>query len=138
MNELDQFVKHTLRAKYYIRYMDDFIILHPSKKALQQALQDIERFCSEKIHLQLHPKKTVIRKFHCRERFVGYDLAPFNRHLAKPTVKRFMRRIERAQRTKDVSAVRDTWQQFEAYAGFAHCEQLLRSISPFSNNRGDG
>ncbi len=34
LNELDYFVKHKLKAKYYIRYVDDFIILHPSKKQL--------------------------------------------------------------------------------------------------------
>src|SRR3989344_4564521 len=32
LNELDQFVKHKLKAKYYIRYVDDFLILHNSKE----------------------------------------------------------------------------------------------------------
>lgn len=32
LNELDQFVKHKLKAKYYIRYVDDFVILHNSKQ----------------------------------------------------------------------------------------------------------
>ena len=31
LNELDKFVKHKLKAKYYLRYVDDFVILHPSK-----------------------------------------------------------------------------------------------------------
>jgi len=34
LNELDYFVKHKLKAKYYIRYIDDFIILHNSKEQL--------------------------------------------------------------------------------------------------------
>ncbi len=35
LNELDYFVKHKLKAKYYIRYVDDFVILHPSKSQLK-------------------------------------------------------------------------------------------------------
>lgn len=118
--------------------MDDFIILHPSKAALRQALLDIEQFCDSRLYLQLHPKKTGIHKFHKRERFVGYDLALFNRHLAKPTVKRFMRRIETTRRTKSTQATQETWQQFQAYAEFAHAEQLLRSISPFGETARKG
>ena len=35
LNELDKFVKHKLKAKYYIRYVDDFVILHSSKEFLK-------------------------------------------------------------------------------------------------------
>jgi retron-type reverse transcriptase len=34
LNELDYFVKHKLRAKYYIRYVDDFVLLNSSKEQL--------------------------------------------------------------------------------------------------------
>ena len=35
MNEFDQFVKHKLKAKYYIRYADDFIVLLEDKAWLE-------------------------------------------------------------------------------------------------------
>ena len=35
LNKLDQFIKHKLRVKYYIRYVDDFVILHNSKQQLE-------------------------------------------------------------------------------------------------------
>lgn len=38
LNQLDYFVKHELKAKYYIRYVDDFVILHRSKKRLEYLL----------------------------------------------------------------------------------------------------
>ena len=41
LNELDYFIKHKLRAKYYIRYVDDFIILHNSKEKLENLDLDI-------------------------------------------------------------------------------------------------
>jgi len=34
MNEFDQFVKHRLKAKYYIRYADDFVIMSPNREWL--------------------------------------------------------------------------------------------------------
>ena len=44
LNELDQFVKHKLRVKYYIRYVDDFILFHKSKKQLEIWKENINLF----------------------------------------------------------------------------------------------
>jgi len=44
LNELDEFVKYDLKIKYYIRYMDDFIILHESKQHLNKLRKDIKFF----------------------------------------------------------------------------------------------
>ena len=60
LNELDYFVKHTLRAKYYIRYVDDFVILHNSKEKLENWKSEIERFLKDKLKLELHPQKSRI------------------------------------------------------------------------------
>jgi RNA-directed DNA polymerase len=44
MNEFDQFAKRQLKAKYYIRYADDFVILSESKKGLEEYVPLIARF----------------------------------------------------------------------------------------------
>ena len=62
LNELDQFVKHKLRAKYYIRYVDDFIILHSSRKILEEYKAKINEFLNVKLRLELHPDKCRIIK----------------------------------------------------------------------------
>ncbi len=36
LNELDRFVKHKLKAKYYIRYVDDFVVLHRDRAVLEK------------------------------------------------------------------------------------------------------
>ena len=36
LNELDQFVKHRLKAPYYIRYVDDLVVLSPSREGLER------------------------------------------------------------------------------------------------------
>ena len=60
LNELDQFVKHKLKTKYYIRYVDDFVILHSSKEQLENWKKEIEIFLNEKLKLELHPDKSKI------------------------------------------------------------------------------
>ena len=43
LNELDYFIKHKLKVKYYIRYVDDFVILHNSKEQLEKWKAEIEK-----------------------------------------------------------------------------------------------
>lgn len=126
LNELDQFVKHVLREPYYVRYMDDFIILHHDKRHLRQVLQRLEVFCSQSLALQLHPRKTNIHQFCEFERFVGYDLGPYLRRLSKPTLQRFERRTHRLVAIGRCEAATLSRQQFKAYASFAHTAGLFK------------
>ena len=60
LNELDHFIKEKLKIKYYIRYMDDGVLIHESKEYLSFCLSEIERII-EKYKLKLN-KKTKIYK----------------------------------------------------------------------------
>jgi retron-type reverse transcriptase len=53
LDALDQFVKHRLRAPRYLRYVDDFILVHESREQLQAWLVEIERFLRETLRLEL-------------------------------------------------------------------------------------
>lgn len=92
LNEVDQFAKHRLRIHYYIRYMDDIIILHSDKKYLGEVKNEIEQFLNDNLHLQLN-KKTVIRPCSMGVDFVGFRIWATHRLLKKQTVKRIKRRI---------------------------------------------
>ena len=61
MNEFDQFVKHKLKAKFYVRYADDFVIFSESRKWLELKIPAIKDFLSDKLMLELHPKKLFIK-----------------------------------------------------------------------------
>jgi retron-type reverse transcriptase len=61
MNVFDQFVKHKLKAEYYIRYSDDFVILSDNRKWLEDILIEIDRFLLERLKLSLHPNKVYIK-----------------------------------------------------------------------------
>lgn len=74
LNELDYFVKHTLKAKYYIRYVDDFVIFHKNKKVLQEYKEKIDLFLKKNLLLDLHPQKSRIRPLSRGLDFVGYRM----------------------------------------------------------------
>lgn len=72
LNELDQFVKHTLKAKYYIRYVDDFILLSDRKEELTSWMKEIKRFLEGKLNLKLHPRRRKLCPVSNGVDFLGY------------------------------------------------------------------
>ncbi len=60
LNELDQFVKHQLKVEYYLRYVDDFVILDDSLVQLNSYFPLVNSFLYFKLHLELHPNKSKI------------------------------------------------------------------------------
>lgn len=102
MNEFDQFIKHTLRASYYARYTDDFVIVSQDKKELNDILRPIIKFVSSKLKLELHPNKVSIRKLHNGVDFLGYIVLPHHKLLRRKTERRIYRGLLRkVQEYKD-------------------------------------
>ncbi|MDP2638783.1 MAG: reverse transcriptase/maturase family protein [Candidatus Azambacteria bacterium] len=94
MNEFDQFVKHRLKVKYYIRYADDFVILSNNKQELENLIFQISDFLSEKLKLQLHPDKVFIKTLNSGINFLGWVNFPYHRVLRTATKRRMFRRIQ--------------------------------------------
>lgn len=97
LNEVDQYAKHELRLHYYIRYMDDIIILHYDKKYLHAIKDDIERFLNDNLALQLNGK-TAIRPISCGIEFVGFRIWPTHRKLKKKTALKMKHRLKYLQK----------------------------------------
>ena len=97
MDEFDQFAKHRLKAKYYIRYCDDFVILDDSREVLERLIQPISVFLRDKLALEIHPRKLEIRKLHQGVDFLGYVSLPHYKVLRTRTKKRMLRKIEEAK-----------------------------------------
>lgn len=92
LNELDQFCKHKLHAHYYVRYMDDIIILSDSKRKLADWKDEIEIFLSDNLHLDLN-KKTAVRPITLGIDFVGYKIWATHRKLKQQTARRMIRHV---------------------------------------------
>ncbi|MEK7628991.1 MAG: reverse transcriptase domain-containing protein [Patescibacteria group bacterium] len=93
LNELDQFIKHKLKEKYYIRYCDDFIILGENLNVLQRLSKKIDEFLGKSLKLSLHPNKIIMRKYIQGIDFLGYVILPNHRVLRTKTKKRLLKRI---------------------------------------------
>jgi len=94
MNEFDQFVKHKLKLKHYIRYADDFIILSRDKEFLDYTLLILEAFLKEKLTLELHPNKVFIKTLASGVDFLGWVHFPNYRVLRTAAKRRMLKRIK--------------------------------------------
>lgn len=95
MNEFDQFVKHKIKAKYYIRYADDFVILSQDKKWLDGTIPKITDFLWDKLRLQMHPNKVSIQALTSGIDFLGWVHFPDHRSFRTATKKRMLRGVKR-------------------------------------------
>lgn len=93
LNKLDQFVKHTLKAKYYIRYADDFVFLSAEKAELDFSLQELRPFLQNTLHLKLHPKKVKIQTFASGVVFLGWVHFPTHQVLRTTTKRRMLKKL---------------------------------------------
>lgn len=96
LNELDQFCKHELKIRQYIRYMDDIIILGNDKKQLMKYKVEIEHFVKKRLKLRLN-NKTAIRPNNMGVEFVGYRVWATHRKLRKSTVLKMKKRFKEIQ-----------------------------------------
>jgi len=97
MNEFDQFVKHKLKVKCYIRYADDFVIFSQNRKQLEELVLQILTFLMNRLSLQLHPKKISIKTIASGADYLGWVHFLDHRVIRTATKKRMMKGIRRKQ-----------------------------------------
>ncbi|MCG2726569.1 MAG: hypothetical protein L6420_10050 [Elusimicrobia bacterium] len=93
LNELDQFIKRDLKAKYYIRYVDDFILLSQDRKQLVFWREKITDFVREKLKLEIHPEKRRIAPVSNGMDFLGYIARPCYILVRKRVVRNFKNKM---------------------------------------------
>ncbi|MEK7567558.1 MAG: reverse transcriptase/maturase family protein [Patescibacteria group bacterium] len=91
MNEFDQFIKHKLKIKYYIRYAGDFVILSQNKNQLLENIRYIVCFLEKELSLQLHPNKVFIKTLSSGVDFLGWVNFARHRVLRNTTKRRMLR-----------------------------------------------
>lgn len=94
LNELDQYCKHVLKIKRYIRYVDDIIIVGEDKKQLALLKDSLSLFLKERLHLDLNERKTIIRPVSLGIEFVGFRIWATHKKLKKQTARRCIRRTK--------------------------------------------
>ena len=123
--ELDHYIVHNLHIKHYIRYMDDFVLIHPDKKVLENAYKEIAKILEEKYKLKLNSKKTKIVKSNEGFSFLGYTYKIINK---KTIVK-----LKRESYEKTKKKVKRTYYMYEH--GFISFNEAFCSIMSYWYNR---
>jgi RNA-directed DNA polymerase len=85
LDALDQHVKHRLRCTHYIRYVDDFILLHESPRQLNAWHDAIAAFLPQRLGVRLNPSKTILQPVARGIDFVGQVIKPWRRTLRRRT-----------------------------------------------------
>ncbi len=104
MNELDQFVKHKSKAKYYIRYADDFVILSENKGYLEDKIFAMQDFLQNKLKLKIHPNKIFIKTFSSGIDFLGWVNFPNYIILRNKTKNRILNKIKETCNPKTLAS----------------------------------
>lgn len=119
MNEFDQFMKHDLKVKHYVRYTDDFAIVGENWEELARLLSTIGAFLRNELFLNLHPKKIILQPFHRGVDFLGYVIFPDHRLVRTKTKKRMFRKMrERAKEYREGMIDKLTFEQsLQSYLG---------------------
>jgi len=102
LNELDKFIKHKIKVKYYLRYVDDFIILERSKEKLELYKQEINYFLINKLKLELHLDKSKIIPLSSGIPFVGFRIFHHYKILRKNAIRRISFRLNEWQEIYDL------------------------------------
>ena len=97
---LDQFVKHRICARHYIRYVDDFVLLHESPQWLNAAHDAIEAFLPDRLHARLNPAKTILQPIDRGIDFVGQVIKPWRRITRRRTFNDALRRVREIESSK--------------------------------------
>lgn len=94
VNEFDQYVKHFLKVKYYIRYADDFVFLSEDRSCLVLLVAHIQEFLFVRLQLRLHENKIFIKTFASGVDFLGWVHFPDHRVLRTTTKRRMFKKLE--------------------------------------------
>lgn len=127
LHELDKFIKHRLKVKHYIRYTDDFAIVHKDKNYLENLVFKISKFLRKYLKLKFNSHKIVIRKFSQGIDFLGYIVFPYHKLLRTKTKKRMFKKLGQKQLEfqQGIISEQSMNQTAQSYFGLLkHCNSL--------------
>ena len=129
LNELDHYVKENLKVKYYIRYMDDFIMLIENKERARDIYHLIEDFLIKHLELELNKKsKYYSNKFGCD--FCGYIVYETHIKLRKRFKNKSKRKINKwnklyLENKLNIHNIQIRWNTMLAHASHANSYNFM-------------
>ncbi|MFH1285124.1 MAG: reverse transcriptase domain-containing protein [Candidatus Micrarchaeota archaeon] len=133
LNELDQFVKHELKAKFYIRYVDDFVILGRDKALLEKYMQKITRFLAINLKLEMHPEKSRVIPLRRGITLLGFRVFYYFKLLKTSNQQRIWKRLSKFEKKLqrgeiNSNKIRQSILGWEGYAKTANTYLLRKRV----------
>ena len=98
LDALDQFIKHQLKVRFYVRYCDDLVLLASNEEELKEWERDIGIFLDERLHLQLNDRRKL-RPVADGIDFLGYIVRPYYLLVRRRVVGALRERLEHVEET---------------------------------------
>jgi len=128
LNELDQYVKHSLKARYYGRYVDDMVLFHEDPAVLNSWYIQMDQFLKSTLGLHLHPGKKHLNRADTGIDFTGFIIKPGRIYLRRTSLsgcKRKIRTWERKGSPVDAVTLTALSQSLNSYLG------MLRQVNGY-------
>lgn len=135
LHQLDMFIKHKLKVKMYVRYMDDWVLIFKNKEEAQQALKEIIIFLDERLKLKLN-KKTQIFPVKNGVNFCGYKIWSTHMKIRDGSKKRMKRKLKAYQRkyANGEMTLEEIKRSINSWKGYAkHADSYLLIDHMFKN-----
>lgn len=138
LDRLDQFVKHTLKAPRYLRYVDDFVLVHSSREQLQAWREEIIAFLRAELQLELKAEQKL-QPLSAGIDFLGYVIYPTHTLVRRRVVGHCRGKLEawarrwvrgdHISRHADFEGLRCMWDSYAGHFRHAASWRLVESIT---------
>jgi retron-type reverse transcriptase len=143
LNALDQFVKHKLKCRWYLRYCDDFVLLAQYREELMDWRERINEFLRERLALQLNDARQRLRPVADGVDFLGYIVRPFHLLVRRRVVGHLREKLGRFRRelvedcdtltawrfdAERVDALQATLASYLGHLRYAACKRVLDDL----------
>lgn len=134
LNEVDQFAKRYLGLKFYVRYMDDIIIVVPTREKAKEVLEKITQFIRDKLDMEINSKTKI---FPIEQGVNAYGFKIFTTHRlvrnsSKAAMKRRIKAMDRKLKAVEIKQ-KDVQQSVNSWLGHArHSNSFNLSKKIFS------
>lgn len=132
LNKLDQYAKHYLGLRYYVRYMDDVVAVVASKEQARETLDALTKFLNEKLHVetnqksQIFPIKQGVNAYGFKIRTTHIQLRDSSKKAMKRRIKRMDKKLQDGEMT--VEEIRQCVNSWLGHARHSNSYNLAKSI----------
>lgn len=116
----DRWIKQVLKIKYYYRYCDDIVILHPDKDYLRYCLQEIEKYLADNLKLKVKRNWQIFPVEARGIDFIGYVFYHDRTLLRKDTKKKFIHKLSYKSKNKRLASLAAYW----GWCKYGSCHNL--------------